>query len=153
MLTAQRADAKTRVDTTDAFFDSLTVDASTIEQHLRGLRYPAGKLDILHRAKMNQAPDKVIAFYVFTLPERRYDHPSDVSFTAFMNAYFSGRTDASMLIKEFSLEASLPVGETRAAGLLRPIRLNSAVKPLPWASLGVIGVHRGACLNLIQTPF
>jgi hypothetical protein len=44
------------------------------------------------------------------------------------------------------IAASLAVGETRVSRLFATqLAAKCTVKPLPWASLGVIGVHRQAC--------
>ena len=67
------------------------MNSRVIEQFIKSLRYPATKQEIIDQARDNTAPESVMAFYVYRLPERMYRNPSDISFTAFASAYFFGQ--------------------------------------------------------------
>lgn len=67
------------------------VDSAVLEYYIYGLHYPASKQRVITQAEFNQAPENVMAFYIYRLPEREFKSPSDVSFTAFMSAYFFGQ--------------------------------------------------------------
>lgn len=49
----------------------------TLQKHLKGTTYPASKLDLVHRAQTNQAPDDVLEM-IRHLPRERYDSPAEV---------------------------------------------------------------------------
>ena len=67
------------------------INSDALERFVNGLRYPATKGEIIDQARRNWAPENVMAFYVYRLPERLYRKPSDISFTAFASAYFFGQ--------------------------------------------------------------
>ena len=67
------------------------INSDALEHFVNGLRYPANKQEIIDQARRNWAPENVMAFYVYRLPERLYRNPSDISFTAFASAYFFGQ--------------------------------------------------------------
>ncbi|XUX00187.1 MAG: DUF2795 domain-containing protein [Dehalogenimonas sp.] len=76
---------------TTPLFDKPKVNSASLEYYLHGLQFPATKNEIIKQAESNLAPENVMAFYRYRLPERTYHKPSDVSFTAFMSAYFFGQ--------------------------------------------------------------
>lgn len=48
-----------------------------IQQHLKGVSYPAGKNDLVSKAKQNQAPD-IVMEVLNRLPEKEYGGPQEV---------------------------------------------------------------------------
>lgn len=91
MITVEKRQTKTVNGWAQAFVEELKVNAAVIEYFVRGVTYPASKEAIIQKAEANKAPENVMGFYVYRLPERIYNHPSDVSFAAFVSAYFFGQ--------------------------------------------------------------
>ncbi|AKG53093.1 hypothetical protein DGWBC_0409 [Dehalogenimonas sp. WBC-2] len=67
------------------------MNAAVIEYFVSGVEYPASKESIIKKAEANRAPENLMKFYVYRLPERIYNCPSDLSFAAFASAYFFGQ--------------------------------------------------------------
>ncbi|XUX01084.1 MAG: DUF2795 domain-containing protein [Dehalogenimonas sp.] len=67
------------------------INSDIVENYLRDLKFPTNKAEIIHHAEATSVPENVLAFYKYRLPEKTYMRPSDVSFTAFMSAYFFGQ--------------------------------------------------------------
>ena len=91
MITVQEPRVTTVTGWAQALVDEPKINAAVLEHFIGGLQYPATKIEIIEQAKRNWAPENVMAFYVYRLPDRLYRHPSDISFTAFASAYFFGQ--------------------------------------------------------------
>lgn len=91
MITTQEPRAKTVMGWAQALTDEPKINAAVIEYFINGLQYPANKKQVINQAEANWAPENVMAFYVYRLPERIYKHPSEISFTAFASSYFFGQ--------------------------------------------------------------
>jgi len=91
MITTQGSRIKTVIGWAQALTDEPKINAAVIEHFINGLRCAANKKEFINRAELNWAPENVMAFYVYRLPERIYNHPSEISFTAFASAYFFGQ--------------------------------------------------------------
>ena len=91
MITTQEPRIRTVVGWAQAFVEEPKINAAVVEYFVNGLVYPARKKDIIKQAELNRAPENVMAFYMFRLPDHQFNHPSDISFTAFASAYFFGQ--------------------------------------------------------------
>lgn len=91
MITVEKQQTKTVSGWAQAFVEEPKVNAAVIEYFVSGVKYPASKEAIIKKAEANRAPENVMGFYVYRLPERTYNHPSEISFTAFASAYFFGQ--------------------------------------------------------------
>ncbi|MHB1295182.1 MAG: DUF2795 domain-containing protein [Anaerolineae bacterium] len=49
-----------------------------VQQHLKGIHYPAGRQELLKQAKSNKAPEEVVAL-IERMPDQTYNSPAEVS--------------------------------------------------------------------------
>ena len=91
MITVQEPRVKTVTGWAQALTDEMKINSAVVEHFINGLQYPANKKEVIRQAAVNWAPENVMAFYVYRLPDRIYDHPSDISFAVFASAYFFGQ--------------------------------------------------------------
>lgn len=56
----------------------MTVTPPELQQYLKGMDYPAGKDDLMSKARENNAPEDVIEL-ISRLPDQSFNTPVDVS--------------------------------------------------------------------------
>ncbi|MHB0856395.1 MAG: DUF2795 domain-containing protein [Anaerolineae bacterium] len=49
-----------------------------VQQHLKGIHYPADKKKLVQQAKDNKAPEEVVSL-IERMPEQTYNSPAEVS--------------------------------------------------------------------------
>ena len=61
----------------EAALHSAKVSAAEIQLYLKGINYPASKIDIVNKGKANGAPSSVMDFFN-RMPEKQYGGPTVV---------------------------------------------------------------------------
>jgi len=92
MITLQRSTTKAVNGSAQATTETPRLGAAALEHSLRGLRYPADRQQVIDQAALNGAPENIMAFYGYRLPERRYFRSADITFNVFMSSFFLART-------------------------------------------------------------